>query len=243
MKIALKRTFGLLAKQPASLLMTVPSFNFNTTTTSKKILNVWDIPKALYMEMNDALSEAHTCNMLANLLKDNLHQITDYQLTYAIHRIWEDDLEVDEHFHNIIVPIVKEFVKNYNRENNKSLAELIQCLGWLKVQDDGLWQLFEQKLLQEKLYRYIPLKELCLVAHAMSNAQRGSPELFAAFEQVIIKQRLNLREGDIEVAKIAFENRPVGSQLVLDVLQNPTGDIKLMEQLQRDRTTKKLDYY
>lgn len=242
MRLALKRTFTLLVKQPAPIFMVKPLATF-TTTTNKKILNVWDLPKALYMEMNEALSTAYTCNMIATLLKDNLHQITDYQLSYAVYRIWEENLEVDEHFYNIIVPIVKEFVKNFNRENNHSLALLIQSMGWLKIQDDGLWQVFEQKLLEEKLYKYIPLKDLCLVANAMSQAQRGSPELFGAFEQILIKHRLSLEEGDIEVARIAFENRPTGNQLLLDVLNNPTGDIKAMEQNQKDRTQKKLEYY
>lgn len=235
-KVAFKKTLGLVSKQATPLLWYRPIACFG----ARKYTNNWDVSRGFILEMTDYLATAHTCNMIANILKDNLHNITDRHLSYAILRIWEDDIELDKSFTNIIIPIVKEFVKNFDKECNESLANLIQYFAFLKVQDDGLWQLFESKLLKERLYRYIPLKELCKVAYAMAEAGRGSPELFAQFEKVFIKHRLNLREDDLEYAKIAFEKRPFGSQLLLEVLENPTGDLQLMEQRERERTQKKI---
>jgi len=48
-------------------------------------------------------------------------------------------LETDAYFYNEIIPIIKEFVKNFDRECNKSLGELVKHLGWMKVNDDTLW--------------------------------------------------------------------------------------------------------
>jgi hypothetical protein len=121
--------------------------------------------------------------MIGNVMKDNLTILTDYQLSYAIFHIWNHKLEVDEHFYSIISPILKEFVKNFDRECNKSLAEIVKYCGWLKVTDTALWDLFEAKLYGEKLYRYIPLNELINVVHALAVVGRGSDTLIKAIEQ------------------------------------------------------------
>ena len=192
-----------LAPMP-QYLTKIPVYHF-AAVPGKKILDVWDLNKALYLELSDAIGGAHTCRMLAELLKENIHQMTDYQLSYAIYQIYDLNLEIDDSFYNVILPIVKEFVKNMDRHHNKSLAELIQHLGWLEVEDEGLWQLFEQKLLDEKLYRYIPNGELCKIVHALANVNRGSQELFNVFEKVLLKQRKNLLPEDIEYAKDGFE--------------------------------------
>lgn len=69
----------------------------------------------------------------------------------------DDNLILDQYFVNEIVPITKEFVKVFNREHNDALGEIVAYFGWLKVNDESVWQLFEQKLVKERLYRYIPL--------------------------------------------------------------------------------------
>ncbi len=42
-----------------------------------------------------------------------------------MYQLYNYEIELDEHFYNVISPIIKEYVKNFNREHNKSLAELI----------------------------------------------------------------------------------------------------------------------
>jgi len=228
------KTFLRLVVSQARYLPKVPVYNFNTTP-GKKILDVWDINKALYLELSDAIGGAYTCKQLAELLKENVHQMTDYQLSYAIYRIYNDEIPLDDHFYNVILPIVKEFVKNFDRNNNRALYQLIQHLGWLRVKDEGLWNLFEQKLLDEKLYRYIPTNELCKVAHALAEAGQGSKELFNAFERVFIKHRLNLGEEDIGFAREAFETRKFGSQLLFEVFRDPERNIQAIAAQQGEK--------
>jgi len=198
----------------------IPFYNF-ATGHGKKILDVWDLPKAQYTELSDAIYECHTSRMVAELLKENIHQMTDYQLSYAIYHMYEYDIILDDNFYNIVLPIVKEFVKNMDRESNKALAELVYHLGWMKVEDEGLWRLFEQKLVGERLYRYIPLKELCKMINALGTVNQGSDELFNIFEKVLIKHRLNLLPEDIDYARQGFENRKVGSQVLFGVFEDP----------------------
>ncbi len=214
------RTLSKFVAPKPQLFVKVPMFNFNTAPT-KKILDNWDLPKGHITELGDAIAGSHTCRMLAELLKENVDQMTDYHLSFAIYQIYDHDLVLDDNFYNVILPIVKEFVKNMTREHNKSLAELVQHLGWLGVQDEGLWRLFHQKLLDEKLYRYIPLKELCKMIDALGANNQGSDELFNTFERVLIKHRLNLLPEDIEHARKGFESRKVVSQTLFQVFEDP----------------------
>lgn len=229
-----------LAYQPAAFVKipAYPAYSFSTAPT-KKILDVWDLHKGIYMELIDALTEAHSCRMIAELLKENVHQMTDYQLSWTIYRIWDRDIELDDNFNNIILPIVKEFVKNFDRENNKALYELVTYLAYLKVEDEGLWSLFEQKLLGEKLYRYIPNRELCEMIYALGEANKGSQELWNIFERVLVKHRLNLLDQDIDFAKTGFESRKAGSQLLFQVFENPTKPLPADLEPERIRIEKK----
>jgi len=211
--------YRFLAFKPQPIVK-IPVYNF-VTGHGKKILDVWDLSKAQYVELTEAITECHTCRMVAELLKENIHQMTDYQLSFAIKQIYEYDIILDDNFYNIILPIVKEFVKNMDRESNKALGELVSYFGWMKVEDEGLWRLFEQKLVGEKLYRYIPLKELCKMIDALGTANQGSDELFNIFERVLLKHRLNLEPEDISYARKGFESRKVGSQVLFGVFEDP----------------------
>lgn len=114
--------------------------------------------------------------------------------------MWNHEVEIDAHFYNSVSPILKEYIKNFDRECNKSLAEIATFLGRMNVQDDALWALITDKLVKERLYRYIPLNDLIDLAHGMANAKRATPELLTLVENVIIKHRLRLTVDKIEVA-------------------------------------------
>jgi len=206
--------------QPVFKFPAFPTYNFSTVP-GKKILDEWDLPKARTVELADAIAGSHTCRMHAELLKENIHQMTDKHLAFSIYTIYDNEIELDDHFYNVILPIVKEFVKNMNREHNTAFAQIVQYCGWMQVQDEGFWRLIEQKLVGEKLYRYIPLRELCKIIDAVATANQGSEELFNTFERVLIKQRLNLEPNDVIYARDGFEARKLGSQLLFGVFEDP----------------------
>ena len=193
--------------------------------TAKKILSPPDINIKTYVELTWAIAACHNCKMMAELLKANLGQMSDYQLSYAIYWLYNNDLELDEHFQNTILPIVKEFVKNMDRESNRTLAEIVSYMGWMKVQDEGLWTLFEQKLINEKLYRYLSLEQLIDVTSGISTANKGNPQLFDIFEKVFIKHRLALDSDSSFAIRKAFEERKLGSNLLFKVLENPKAEL------------------
>eukprot|EP01015_Nassula_variabilis_P036911 TRINITY_DN964_c0_g1_i6.p3 TRINITY_DN964_c0_g1~~TRINITY_DN964_c0_g1_i6.p3 ORF type:complete len:252 (+),score=35.78 TRINITY_DN964_c0_g1_i6:117-872(+) len=203
-----------------------------STKGPKKYVDIHEIGLRSYVELSEALWGAYTCKMFGILLKENLNQLTDYQLSFALYRIYDLGVELDEHFYDVIIPIVKEYIKNMDRESNKSLAEIVQYLGWMNVQDDSVWQLIEQKLLGERLHRYLPLQDVVKCAHAMAVAGKGSDNLFQTFEKYIIKHRLWLNEDTTSIAKDAFQIKQLGSPQLFSVLEDPHRDLEQAQRLE-----------
>jgi len=46
---------------------------------------------------------------------------------------------------------------NFNYENGSSLAMIVMGMAGLGCTDPKFWKLVEQKLIDEEIYRYIPL--------------------------------------------------------------------------------------
>ena len=126
--ILLKKTAVNLAFKSKHLALLA---NYSTTAppAARKLLNVHEIPKHIYVELTNAIMGCYTSRMFSQLIKENLNQISDYQLSFALYRMVEHKIELDENFYNTLVPIIKEFVRNMNREHNKSLGEIIGYCG------------------------------------------------------------------------------------------------------------------
>lgn len=215
----LRRLFSLSTYSLRKLTSIPPLAPFSVS--GKKILNPNDIPMKAYEEMTWAIAACHNCKMMAELLKANLSQMSDYQLSLAIYQIYRYDLDLDDHFYNTIIPIVKEFLKNADRESNRTFAEIVSFMGWMKIQDEGFWTLVEQRLLTDRLYRYLTLDQLIDVTSGISTANKGNIAMFETFEKVFIKHRLALDEDKTEVIRKAFEDKQLGSNLLFKVLENP----------------------
>jgi hypothetical protein len=89
-----------------------------------------------YIHLLDHLYGAYNCEMLSILLRDNLHILTDHHLEVGLYQLARHDIELDEHFYNVILPIVKEYVKNLDWEANLALGSIIRSIAYLRVEDD-----------------------------------------------------------------------------------------------------------
>ncbi len=80
-----------------------------------------------------------------------------------------------------MIPITKEFLKNMNREHNWAFGKIVISLAKLvkfdylqQVKDAELWQQIENKLLKERMYRYLYLEDLVDMTHFMLYNNVGS---------------------------------------------------------------------
>ena len=117
------------------------AFNFSTSATgvrdytpaNKKYLQPWELERKEYVELSQAIQQVYSCKMLGEVLKDNLQILTDYQLSFALFQLWNHEIAIDSHFYNVVSPILKQYIKNFDRECNKSLGEIGTYLGRMNV--------------------------------------------------------------------------------------------------------------
>ena len=92
---------------------------------SDKYVQPWEISHRDKTQLADAIHGCHNCRMLGSILKDNLGILTDAHLSYSIYHLYNYQIELDSFFYNEVVPIIKEYVNNFDRECNASLSMLI----------------------------------------------------------------------------------------------------------------------
>jgi hypothetical protein len=71
--------------------------------------------------------------MVAILIKENLSTLTDRHLALAITQIRRHDMELDTHFYNVILPIVKEYYKQLDWEANRAMGDILRDFAMLEV--------------------------------------------------------------------------------------------------------------
>lgn len=78
-------------------------------------------------------------------------------------------LPLDNKFYDVIVPITKEYLKVFTRENARSLGAIATTCGALKANDAELWGLIFKKLQDDGLHKYITLHDTVYLLEALVN--------------------------------------------------------------------------
>lgn len=121
-------------------------------------------------------------------------------------------LVIDQHFYSLILPIVKDLTKKYDRECSEYLGQIIEYCGRLQIQDKELWDILRSKLTKEKLWRYMHVSQLILMSEALLLVDQGEDAFYCAVQKEALKHRLALLEEDIEVLKRINANKKFYSQ-------------------------------
>lgn len=90
-------------------------------------------------------------------MQDNLEYFTDFHIRYLFTHIAQHDLEIDEQFHTVIVPIAIEWVKTFTRAQAPALGGILLALTYRNISSPELQQLVAKKLDEEQIYRYLDL--------------------------------------------------------------------------------------
>lgn len=67
------------------------------------------------------------------------------------------NLPFDSLAETVLLKFVMDKLPNFNYENGSSLAMIVMGMAGLGCTDPKFWKLVEQKLIDEEIYRYIPL--------------------------------------------------------------------------------------
>ncbi|CAD8066694.1 unnamed protein product [Paramecium sonneborni] len=187
---------------------------------ARKIPTIWDVNPYAYQRMSNALIGAYSNRQFGVLIRENLDIITDHQVAYAFQRINELDLDADEDFYEYVLPALKEFVPNLTRDHSVSFATIIGTCGKINVKDASLWQLFEKKIVTDRLYRYIPLNDLVSMTQQVALSDFGSEAFFNTMEKQIGRHRLALSDEQIKLTQEAFERKRLAAPIIKQLKQS-----------------------
>ena len=125
--------------------------------------------------------------------------------------------------------MVKKQLATLDRETTKALVAGIEGAAMGYIQDNELWEIVEQKLVDEGLHRYITLEKLAHILKMLGRVGRGSDDMVEIIEKTFIKHRKGLTDETIAVAKIGFASVNKGSEILHRVLEDPTTQLPQLE--------------
>ena len=155
--------------------------------------------------------------------------MTDDQIAYAFYYIGIYGLDRPASFWNIVLPLVKKQLATLDRQCPEALSNFIQSAGYMQLQDNEFWETVEKKLVDERLYRYLRLDQVCNTVEALGRVGRGSDELIELLEKDIIKHRRALDEQMIDTARRGFAELNKGSAVLFEVLEDPSRGVPQIE--------------
>ena len=192
--------------------------------------NFDDNVSMIFHEINCALMHCKNTQNIAYIYKKFGPEImTPEQIMFGFRFICDNKLEKSPEFWNVIVPMVKKQLATLDRQTVASIHCCIQGASLGYLQDNELWELVEQKLVDEGLHRYMSLEQLAEILVHLGRVGRGSDDLIEIIEKTFIKHRKGLSEQTIANAKIGFASVNKGSEILQRVLEDPNTELPALE--------------
>ena len=192
--------------------------------------NFDDNVNMIFHEINCALMHCkNTPNIVYIYQKFGDELMTPEQIMFGFKFICNHKLEKTPEFWSVIVPMVKKQLATLDRQTVASIKACIDGAAIGYVQDNELWELVEQKLVDEGLHRYFNLEELSEILVMLGRVGRGSDDMIEIIEKTFIKHRKGLSERTSENAKIGFASVNKGSEILHRVLEDPTTQLPALE--------------
>lgn len=162
-------------------------------------------------DLMNALMGATTCDGIAKILKTVPSNMTDLYLAYALTKLAEYEVPITPSFDQTILPFTLNYLKKFNRENGHAFSEVVIALGQIGIQDAELWNTIRQKIVKEKMHRYVPVKDLCSLVESIAHAGQADASILQALGSQIIKHHRALKGEQIEAAVRGFEKSGLGA--------------------------------
>ena len=192
--------------------------------------NFDDNVNMIYHEVNCMLMHCKNTDNIVYIYKKFGDEImTPEQIMYGFRFICWNKLEKTPEFWSVIVPMVKKQLAPLDRQTIASIMCCIEGASMGYIQDNELWELIEQKLVDEGLHRYLTLEQMADILVYLGRVGRGSDDMIEVIEKTFIKHRKGLRAETIEKAKLGFGSVNKGSEILHRVLEDPTTQLPALE--------------
>ena len=185
----------------------------------------------LFHEINNAMINAKNTPNIVEIYQQygGDENMTPEQIVYGFWFIARNGLEKTPEFWNMIIPLVKKQISTLDRMTVKSLLQAIDGASGMYLQDNEFWEIVEQKLVDEGLYKYYTLEQLGQLVNCLGRVGRGSDDMMELIEKTFIKHRKGLKPEVIKTAQQGFEKLNKGSEILHRVLKDPNTELPALE--------------
>ena len=157
------------------------------------------IPNLTTCKDHQQFLTANEDSLLPNILAMSLGQI-------SISRMKLDDTWID------ICNILKKQLLTYDKNVIEQLYQISIYLSYIGETSPEIWELIENKLLNDNLYKYLSASQCVKLLRNMSEFNIGSDYLWSTFEDQISNRYKSLDSEEIQEALQAFEISGRGKQ-------------------------------
>lgn len=189
----------------------------------KSMLYDWEIPNEIRMRTGYpelGTLTGYSFQRVLEMFKGFLE--TDFIFERFNHIASRNDVEKE--FYQIVIPILKSYMLKMDRQAVGELCNAALGAAKLNLGDKEFWGILEQKLGNEKIYKYLSLEQSVNLAFELNKSEKGSSSLLKVLEINIIKHRkaLHLNRSLLikAVNAYSFKNR-LGSEILKAALEDP----------------------
>lgn len=176
----------------------------------------WELPKSL-APLGVEFECVNNMEALIEFVK-NYNGLLDSQQIFKNFFIISQFQDYNREIFTVLLPVLKNYMKKFDRHNINELYFGVMGAAELNIADTEFWGIFEAKIVNEKLFKYLSLKQIVNLAVKLHEAERISIVLAKILELEIIKQRkaLHLQPKLLKLAKkiyIGDQSKPQSLQI------------------------------
>jgi hypothetical protein len=152
-------------------------------------------------------------------LQDIPEDRTPGLIVNALSNIVTWEMLLDEHWPDL-VKIIKDDLPTWDRHCAIELYRLGEYMGTLKEVNTEFWEMYEQKLLDEGLIRYLEERYCASLLQTLALSGKGSATLFGALEAYVCKHHRVMDAEAVSWVIEALEVSGRGKQESLELFKN-----------------------
>jgi hypothetical protein len=133
--------------------------------------------------------------------------------------------DIERETYQFIIPTLKTYLIKADRNSITELYYAALGASIMNLGDMEYWGIIEQKLIGEKLYKYLSVEQTAKLALELFKAERGSTALHKAIEVTLIKHRraIHGKKQLLKIVKEAYDGR--GSEIMKAALNDPNIEV------------------
>ena len=190
----------------------------------KAAIYMWDMPPEIQILAGLDLEGSLTNDSIVQSIKLYEGFVTTESLFKKFEHI-ANIKDMQPSTYSVLIPILKHYMMKFDRHNINELYLAVAGACKMYLADNEFWDIVENKLIGDKLYRYLSVEQSVNLADFLITAERGSNSLIKALEVTIIKHRRAVfsQKKLLKIAKKAFEKK--GSDIIKAALEDPNIEV------------------